>query len=438
MPQLKKKPFNYTLIRKGSSKKVRCIQPQEVSNQFSITSIQDKPDRERARQEDHLHFRVADIVEAAATTEPNKRNIVSIIAKFYVPLVFLAPVIIRLKKLFKKLCEQQLQWDEALPDTLQEEWEALVEDLQDSGLVSIPRSYHQERPEVHSSVLCGFCDASTATYATVVYLLLKTQRNTHTQFLVAKTRVALMQTLTIPRLELLSALLLSRLITTVSSVLESTSPDLEIECYTDLTVALYSIKGTHREWRPFVQNRVNEIHKRTSPDLRYHCPGVTNPADPPSRGMTMSELQASCLWRYGPDWLTSSLILSDTDGNTEMSEECSKELKASDKRIHNLAATEVKHTVSDLVECERFSSFRRLVRVTAYVMRAVRVFKSKRASQSRGPLSTEELSDAECRWIEDSQGNLEHEKSFDSLKSQLNLFRDEKKPVVLRWQTSQC
>jgi len=53
------------------------------------------------------------------------------------------------------------------------------------------------------------------------------------------------------------------------------------------------------------------------------------------------------------------------------------------------------------------------------------MFKSKRADQSGSSLSTEELSDAERRWIEDSQRNMEHEKSFDSLKSQLNLFLDE-------------
>ena len=86
---------------------------------------------------------------------------------------------------------------------------------------------------------CGFCDASTTAYAAVVYLILKTQRSTHTQFIVAKTRVAPMQTLTISRLELLSAMLLSRLITTISAVLESTLPDLKLECYTDSTVALY-------------------------------------------------------------------------------------------------------------------------------------------------------------------------------------------------------
>ena len=376
-------------------------------------------------QEDFLHFGVADIAEAAVTTEPTKRNVVSIIGKFYDPLGFLAPVIIRFKRLFQKLCQQQLQWDEALPDALQKEWEALVKDLQDSSLVSLPRSYCEGiNKDVCSYTLYGFCDASTTAYAAVVYLVMKTRNTIQTQFVVAKTRVAPLQTVTIPRLELLSALLLSRLIANVSSILESTLSDVGMECYTDSTVALYWIKGTNKEWRPFIQNRVNEIREKTSPDLWHHCPGVTNPADLPSRGMTMSELQLSCLWRYGPDWLNGNLTLNDEDEPTEMPEECSKELRASNKKTHNLATTEVKCTIGDLIQCERFSSFRRMVRVTAYVMRAVKIFKG-RIRQSSGPLLTEELSDAERRWIIDSQRNLERDKSFDSLKSQLNLFLDE-------------
>ena len=122
-------------------------------------------------QEDSLHFCVADIAEAAATTEPTKRNVVSIIGKLYDPLGFLAPVIIRFKRLFQKLCEQQLQWDEALPDALLREWKALVKDLQDSSLVSIPRSYYEGIDgDVTSYNLRGFCDASTTTYAAVVFI----------------------------------------------------------------------------------------------------------------------------------------------------------------------------------------------------------------------------------------------------------------------------
>ena len=176
------------------------------------------------------------------------------------------------------------------------------DDLRHSSLVSIPRSYHQGiLDSVCSYSLCGFCDASTTAYAAVVYLVSKTETSTHTQFLASKTRVAPLQTLTIPRLELLSALLLARLTTAVSSVLDSAIPDFTIECYTDSTVALHWIRGTTKEWKPFVQNRVNEIRQKITPDRWKHCAGVTNPADLPSRGITIAELHVSRLWRFGPD-----------------------------------------------------------------------------------------------------------------------------------------
>ena len=231
--------------------------------------------------EDYLQFGIADIAEVASSVEPTKRNIVSTIGKFYDPLGFLAPVIIRFKRLFQKLCERQAQWDDVLAEALQEEWRALIEDLRGCCPFSIPRSYcHGIRDNVSSYTLCGFCDS---------------------QFLACKTRVAPLQSITIPRLELLSALLLARLINTVSSALESSLPALEMECYTDSTVALHWIKGTGREWKAFVQNRVEENRKKVPPERWKHCSGATNPADLPSRGSTIAELRVSRTWRFGPD-----------------------------------------------------------------------------------------------------------------------------------------
>ena len=69
-----------------------------------------------------LQFSVADIAELAANTEPTKRNVVSIIGKFYDPLGYLTPVIIRFKRLFQKLCQAQVKWDDGLPENLQGEW----------------------------------------------------------------------------------------------------------------------------------------------------------------------------------------------------------------------------------------------------------------------------------------------------------------------------
>ena len=121
-------------------------------------------------------------------------------------------------------------------------------------------------------------------------------------FVTSKTRVAPLKVLTIPRLELLSAVLLARLITSVSESL-STRIDLsEPRCFTDSQVTLFWIKGTARDWKPFVQNRVNEIRKLVPVEYWNHCSGKENPADIPSRELTPLELSVNQMWKNGQEW----------------------------------------------------------------------------------------------------------------------------------------
>ena len=79
------------------------------------------------------------------------------------------------------------------------------------------------------------------------------------KFVAAKILVTPLQAQTVPRLELLSALLLSRSITSVSDSLKSTLSLMELRCFTNSQVALFWICGTDKEWKPFLRNRVAEI-----------------------------------------------------------------------------------------------------------------------------------------------------------------------------------
>ena len=70
-----------------------------------------------------------------------------------------------------------------------------------------------------SMELHGFSDASEEAYAAVVYLrMIDSQDNIHTSLVTSKTRVSPIEKLTIPRLELCGALLLSRLLNHVKGV----------------------------------------------------------------------------------------------------------------------------------------------------------------------------------------------------------------------------
>ena len=146
------------------------------------------------------------------------------------------------------------------------------------------------------------------------------------QFVAARTRLAPLQSQTIPQLELLSAFLLSKLVVSVQDSLRLQMACLDIRCYTNSQVALYRIRGKDKECRLFVQNRVREIRCNVHPHLWGHCPGKINPADLPSRGLSMMELSLSKLWRAGPEWLNSNLIPQDME-SVPMPELCLSELR---------------------------------------------------------------------------------------------------------------
>eukprot|EP00731_Ephydatia_muelleri_P009394 Em0004g1732a len=122
------------------------------------------------------------------------------------------------------------------------------------------------------------------------------------KFVAAKTRVAPLQVQTIPRLELLGALLLSRLLTSVTSALSSELTLNSPICFTDSKVALFWIRGCDKKWRQFVENRIREIRQLIPILVWKHCAGKENPADLPSRGTDLFEITNDPLWLKGPSF----------------------------------------------------------------------------------------------------------------------------------------
>ena len=182
---------------------------------------------------------------------------------------------------------------------------------------------------VSTYCLQGFYDASKLAYAAVVYLVMD-ERDSHvTRFIVCKTRVAPLKEQTIPRLELLSAVLLSKLMTNVSQALNHELSLGQTSYFTNSKVALYWIKGRRKEWQPFVQNRVKQIRSLTIVDQWQHCAGIENPADIPSRGMESSQLSSCSLWLHGRPWLCGGSGSPNCDELTTMPEKYGLEQKKS-------------------------------------------------------------------------------------------------------------
>ena len=152
---------------------------------------------------------------------------------------------------------------------------------------------HGNKQDPVSYQLHGFCDSSLSEYITVVFLRATSGASIQTAFAASKTRVAPLCQLTIARLELLSALILSRLIATVEEALKPLVAIEMIYCWTYSTTALHWIIGTNKELKTFVENRVKEIRSCVPPLSWNHCPGTENAADIPSRGTHASKLSES-------------------------------------------------------------------------------------------------------------------------------------------------
>ena len=153
--------------------------------------------------------------------------------RFYDPLEFMSPITIRIKMFFQELCANKVGWDKPLSGQLLDKWKFLVSGFK-GVIITIPRSYFWGA-EKEGSVcsLYRFCDASSAAYAAVVYIKVKAHCGNTVNFVASKTRVAPIDKLTIPRLELLSAVLLVNLVTSVSSALSSVIQVDTIMCFTD-------------------------------------------------------------------------------------------------------------------------------------------------------------------------------------------------------------
>ncbi|XP_011863841.1 PREDICTED: uncharacterized protein LOC105559841, partial [Vollenhovia emeryi] len=146
-----------------------------------------------------------------------KRLVLSEVAQILDPLGFASPVVIKAKILLQELWLHKLQWDDPLPSQLSARWLIIREELTSLARLSIPRwlnTWSDSQVELH-----GFSDASQLAMAAVIYISVHDSNGATFSLVCSKTQVAPLKRLSIPRLELTAALLLSRLMQYVTATL---------------------------------------------------------------------------------------------------------------------------------------------------------------------------------------------------------------------------
>ena len=170
-----------------------------------------------------------------------------------------------------------------------------------------------------------------------------------------------MRHLSIPRLEVLAAVMAARLKEQIVK-----EHEMKIHSYNfwlDSTTVLQWIHSSHRKHQVILANRVAEILDTTHVSQWKYLSGINNPADIGTRAIKVDELKRS-EWLTGPAWLKQP--------ENEWPEQVNLVFAADEENIPTSTFITQAEEKKPIVQWRRFSNFNRLVNTMAYVQRALR------------------------------------------------------------------
>lgn len=299
-----------------------------------------------------------------------------------------SPVTSRGKLFLQDLWNKRFSWDEHLPAEEQAQWTLINKDLKVLETCKFPK--HIGLSQTHDIMyrLIGFSDASKRAYATVLYLLQTSRSGCKAYIVFSKVRLAPTKEITIPRLELLGALISTRCMEFVSSQLHL--PIFQKYLWVDSQCVLSWIRST-KLLTSFVENRVKEIRGHQDIIFNY-IPSKENPADIASRGISMDDLLNNQLWWVGPNWLIQSsetwpvwncTLMEETEKHIQseykkLSQHCESNLVVGEDALRGLKRDTFEMNAPFSIDIKRFSSVTRLLRVTSLASRFVSILRKRK------------------------------------------------------------
>ena len=182
----------------------------------------------------------------------------------------------------------------------------------------------------------------------------------------AKSRLAPIKSITIPRMELSAAVVATRLDSMIRQEI-----DLKInqsQFWTDSTCVLGYIKNDERRFQTFIANQIATICDVSVPAQWHYVDTKSNLADEASRRLSTKELIESKRWLYAPQFLWGSEEeWPKRPADMGDVQEDDPEIKRFGKSFTTKAQEEENATIDDILK--QFSSWYKLKKIVAWLIR---------------------------------------------------------------------
>lgn len=359
-------------------------------------------------------------------TNATKRSVLSTIAQIYDPLGLLTPYIIIAKIILQRLWLAKIGWDDPIPKILKVTWENFISKLKYLQDLRIPRYVIGNNTLI--TELHIFSDASQDAYGACAYIRTYSDTSITVNLLCAKSKVAPVKPVSIPRLELCGAVLGARLYVKLIKSLRLSFDN--VYFWSDSTIVLGWLKTSPNMLKTFVQNRVVEVNELTGDRQWLHVAGKQNPADLLSRGVHLDVLISSDVWWQGPSFLhTPNMDWAHDIHSSKLNFDDLPELKLN-KTVLISQINQVSFPF------ERFSCFNHMRHVVAYIFRFINNCRDKTKTQRITDCLTVDELDHSTRVLTRIAQQQSFSEIYDNLKnnrslnfprhiSSLNIFLDE-------------
>ncbi|XP_058839467.1 uncharacterized protein LOC131694941 [Topomyia yanbarensis] len=318
---------------------------------------------------------------------PTKREVLRILMSVYDPIGLLANVLMFLKVLLQDIWRSNVGWDEPIADQQLEKWRTWLSVLHNVETVSVPRCYRTMTTSSAKSneiQLHVFVDASENGYAAVAYFRYEEGNTIECAFVTAKTRVAPLKYVSIPRLELQAAVIGTRL---AKAIGETHRIAVQKRFFwTDSRDVLCWLRSDHRKYSKYVGARVGEILENSELSEWFWVPTKMNVADEGTKWQRIPDISPSSRWFNGPFFMWQQ-----------------RSSWPPQPMNHGTTTTEINHSVNlhavrvPVINFAKYSSWRKLVRVVAYMRRFYSNIRARihQSTPTIGILKHRELSEAE-------------------------------------------